>query len=196
MSRRATHRRLARDERGNTLVEFAFVLPVLAVTLMGFFDLGYRSYVFSIVEGALHEASRMATVGNKTGAEIDAFVASRLSEFSRDATIAVAKKSYAEFSDVKLPEKITGDTAPTGQYNPGDCYEDANNNGKYDTDRGAAGLGGSEDVIHYEVTMTYPRLFPMAGLLGWSNTETIKAATVLRNQPYAARTNNMVIRCA
>ena len=95
MRRLSSHRRLARDERGNTLVEFAFVLPVLAVTLMGFFDLGYRSYVFSIVEGALHEASRMATVGNKTGAEIDAFVASRLSDFSRDATITVAKKSYA-----------------------------------------------------------------------------------------------------
>ena len=196
MKRRIPPLPLRRDERGNTLVEFALVLPVLAVTLMGFFDLGYRSYVFSVVEGALHEASRMATVGNKTGAEIDAHVASRLSEFSRDATITVAKKSYGEFSEVALPEKITGDTAPTGQYNAGDCYEDANNNGRYDADRGKDGLGGSEDVIHYEVTMSYPRMFPMTGLLGWSSTETIKAATVLRNQPYAARTNGRVIQCS
>lgn len=196
MIRRPVPRLFRSDERGNTLVEFAFVLPILAVTLMGFFDLGYRSYVGSIVQGALHEAARMATVGNKTGAQIDAHVAARLSEFSRDATISVEKKSYTEFSKVKQPERITSDTEPLGVYNTGDCYEDANNNGVYDADQGTSGLGASEDIVHYEVTMTYPRLFPMAGLLGWSNTETIKSSTVLRNQPYAARSFSTVIRCS
>ena len=67
MSRRlASPRASAATQRGATIVEFALVLPVLCVLLLGMLDLGYRSYVTSIVQGALHEAARMATVGGVT----------------------------------------------------------------------------------------------------------------------------------
>ena len=33
--------------------------------LLGTLDLGYRSYVGSVVQGTLHEAARMATVGGR-----------------------------------------------------------------------------------------------------------------------------------
>lgn len=187
--------RIAADARGSTLVEFGFVIPILAVVLMGFFDLGYRSYVGAMVHGALSEATRMATVGNRTGAQIDALITSRLEPIARDGTLTVSKKSYFEFSDVRVAERITQDTAPVGSYNAGDCFEDANRNNAYDVDRGKTGLGGADDVILYEVTMVYPRLFPMAGLLGWPSDETVRASTLLRNQPFAARTNGVVIVC-
>jgi hypothetical protein len=38
------------------------------------------------------------------------------------------------------------------------------------------------------MTATYPRLFPVAGLLGWPKTQTISATTLLKNQPYATQT--------
>jgi Flp pilus assembly pilin Flp len=193
MSRRF---RLFNDERGVTLVEFAFVAPVLCLTLMGFFDLGYRTYVGSVLQGALHEAARLATVGDKTLPQIDAHVKARLLEFSEDAEINVDAQSYSDFSQVKQPERIAADTPPLGVYNKGDCWEDYKPNGKYDSDRGNRGLGGAEDVIRYEVSIEYPRLTPMPAFLGWSQNDKITGSTVLRNQPFAARPETPLIKCS
>jgi Flp pilus assembly pilin Flp len=187
--------RLGGDRRGVTAVEFGIILAPLCITLLGLTDLGYRSYVASIVQGALHEASRMATVGDKTGAQIDAHVQDRLKEFSKKATVTITKQSYAEYSNVAKAEKITSDTAPVGSYNAGDCFEDANANGKYDTDQGKTGLGGAEDIVNYKIDFTFPRLVPLGKFLGWSDTETISASTVLRNQPYAARSSGTTVLC-
>lgn len=186
---------LARQSKGATIVEFALVLPALCVTLLGFFDLGYHAYVLSIVEGALHEAARSATVGGRTGAQIDALVQSRLQSFSRGATITINKSSYANFSDVGQPEKITSDTAPIGTYNTGDCFEDDNGNGVWDADRGRSGLGGADDIVDYQIVMTYPRLVPIGRFLGWSSTQTITESTVLRNQPYAQQVDPAPVIC-
>lgn len=188
-------RALAGDARGVTIVEFAMVAMPMCVVLMGITDMGYHSYVSSVLQGALHEAARMATVGDKTGAEIDDHVRQRLKEFSKNATVTITKKSYSEFSGVGKPEKITQDTNPIGQYNKGDCFEDANGNGSYDLDRGQSGLGGAEDVVYYDVKMTYPRLTPVMGLLGWGNTDTVESNTVLKNQPYAAQSFNVKVVC-
>lgn len=187
--------KLGRDGRGATLVEFAFVLPILCVLLLGLFDLGYRSYVSSILQGTLHEAARMATVGNVTNEEIDAHVRESLRSFSNNATITTTTQSYYDYTGVGRPERITQDTAPIGVYNEGDCYEDSNGNGQYDLDRGRTGMGNAEDVVRYEVTMTYPHIFPVGSFLGWNDDVTIRMNTMLRNQPFAARINNAVIRC-
>jgi Flp pilus assembly protein TadG len=187
--------RIGRNEKGATLVEFAFILPALCVLLLGIFELGYRSYAASVIQGALHEAARMATVGGVTMNQIDARVRERLSNFSNHGTVTTQTSSYQDFSGVSSPERITSDTAPTGQFNNGDCFEDANGNSTYDLDRGRSGMGNSEDIVRYQVTFTYTRLFPIGSFIGWSNTETITSNTVLRNQPYAARSNPTVVIC-
>jgi Flp pilus assembly pilin Flp len=188
MSRLQTLRRLGRSADGATIIEFAIVLPVLSMLLMGTFDLGYRSYVGSIVQGSLHEASRMATVGNVSTSTIETHVRNRLQEFSDDATISVTTRSYSDFNGVQVPETITTDVAPLGTYNAAtDCFRDTNENGQFDLDRGKGGMGGSEDVVYFEVSMRYPRLFPVGSLLGWSDDVTITQNTLLRNQPFAGR---------
>jgi len=187
MSRHGTLRRLIADARGATLVEFAIVAPVMCGLIVGVFDLGYRTYVTSIVQGSLHEAARMATVGNVSTATIEAHVRSRLREFSSDATIETTTQSYSDFNGVAVPEPITQDTAPTGRYNPGDCFSDINGNGTYDTDRGRGGMGGAEDVVRFQVRMVYPRLFPVASFFGASENVEVVRNTVLRNQPFAGR---------
>jgi len=192
---RSFYRRIFADSRGATIVEFAFVAPILVLTLLGLFDLGYKSYVASNLQGALHEAARLGTVGNKTTAQIDAHIQSRLNQFSRGATITITHKSYLDFSGVTVPETITSDTVPIGTYNVGDCYQDANANGAYDTDRGKSGMGNSEDVLHYTITMSYPRLFPLTKLMGLSATDTIASSTVFRNQPYGSRSTSVTTRC-
>lgn len=188
---------LGGDERGATIVEFAMILPVMCMLLLGVIDLGYRSYVTSIVQGALHEAARMATVGGVQTSVIETHVANRLREFSRNATIRTSTRSYAEFTGVRQPETITNDTAPFGQYNPGDCYQDFNNNGSFDLDRGRTGMGGAEDVVYFEVEMTYPHIVPIGSFLGgaWNDDVVITQNTLLRNQPFAARNTGVTVRC-
>lgn len=184
---RRLFKRLRGDVSGVTIIEFAMILPALCVVVMGIFELGWRQYVSSIVQGTLHEAARMATVGGKSNNDIDTYVKGRLRSFSHAATVTTSTRSYDDFSAVSMPELITSDTAPIGQFNPGDCYEDYNNNNVYDLDRGRSGLGNADDIVRYEVSISYPRMFPIAGFLGWENTDTIVANTVLRNQPYAGR---------
>ncbi len=187
MTMRPLMARLARARDGATIIEFAMILPALCMILLGTFELGYRMYVSSVLQGALHEAARLATVGNVPIADIDSHVKGRLQAFHHQATITTQFNSYTEFSHVAVPETITQDTAPVGQYNVGDCYEDYNNNQRFDLDRGRNNLGQADDIVRYQASISYPRLFPVGGFFGWSDTDTITANTMLRNQPYAGR---------
>ena len=196
MTARFAIRRIGTDQRGATLVEFAMILPALCVLLLGIFELGYRSYVSSVLQGALHEAARMATVGGVSMSTIDTRVRTRLSNFSSTGTVTTSTTSYYDFSGVSMPEKITQDTAPLGTYNTGDCYEDANGNSAYDTDRGRSGMGGADDIVRYQVSISYPRIVPIWRFISsWGTTETVTSNTVLRNQPYAGRSISNVVRC-
>ena len=58
-------------------------------------------------------------------------------------------------------------------------------------------MGGARDAVLYTVTVSYPRAFPVMKLLGFSNTVTARARTVLRNQPYGAQNKTAPIgNCA
>jgi Flp pilus assembly protein TadG len=195
VTRFAILRSLRGDARGATLVEFAMILPALCVLLLAIFELGYRSYAASVLQGALHEAARMATVGGVSQAQIDARVRQRLSNFTNNGTVTITTSSYFDFAGVRMPERITSDTTPIGTYNVGDCYEDTNNNNQFDLDRGRGGLGGADDIVRYEVSFAVPRMFPIDRFLGWSASETISGNTVLRNQPFAGRNTATVERC-
>ena len=52
---------LVRDAEGATIVEFALILPVLMVTLMGLFDLPYNMYTSQMLQGAIQNAARSST---------------------------------------------------------------------------------------------------------------------------------------
>lgn len=193
---------IRRDNRGVSVVEFALLSPVLFLLLFGLVDVGQRIYLTSVAQGTMFRAARKATVGDQTSAQIDTFVRNELKAFSKNATVTITKKSYADFTGVSQLEKITSDTAPIGTYNkgtdaahPGDCYEDTNSDWKRD-EKGIAGLGQSDDAIYYEVQVDYPRVIPLGGMLGFSNNLSVKVNTVLRNQPYGAQVpESPPIRC-
>lgn len=178
--------RLRHCAKGATLMEFGLVAPPLLLTIMGIADLGYQSYLRAVTKGVLDRAARSASVGALSSADIDTYISTQMQGINaKNGTTSVVKKSYYNFSNVGKPEKITSDTAPLGSYNTGDCYEDANGNGSYDTSAGSTGLGSADDIVFYEVTISMPRLFPLANMLGWSSTQSTKASTIIRNQPWA-----------
>jgi Flp pilus assembly protein TadG len=180
-------RTLAGDRRGAAIVEAAFIAPMLIMILMVFFDFLYNFEAASKLEGTIQQAARMATIGDKTESQVDDFIRNQLTQFNSGATITINKSNYYQFSNVSKSEKLVTDSAPLGVWNTGDCYEDLNNNGKWDTVAGRSGLGGSDDILFYRVQMSYPRVVPLYGFLGWSNTQTLSANTIMRNQPYAVQ---------
>ena len=179
--------RLRADERGANIVEFGFVAGPLIMVLLVIINFGYRLYLEVVVEGTINKASRRATIGGVSTTAIDDYVKSQLVAFSRNATVTITKKSYYDFSHVNKPEKLTTDLNGNGRLDSGDCFEDANNNGTLDTDAGTTGLGNSDDIVYYQVSVVFPRLVPLGGFLGFASTETVTANTVLRNQPYGAQ---------
>ena len=200
MTPRLAIRRIGTDERGITLVEFGLVAPVMLLMMMGFFDLAHQAYASSILQGAMQEAARDSTLESGStataSAAIDAFVEERVRDVTgNDATFSSNRLSYYDFGSVGDPENFV-DAAPfNGTYDPGECFEDVNGNGTWDSDLGKSGQGGAQDAVLYRMTVTYPRLFPMAGLLGWSKEQVISATTVLRNQPYGAQTKPVFAIC-
>lgn len=180
--------RLTRDARGVTAIEFAIVAPVMMILLMGISDLAYQVYAQSILNGAMQKAARDSAIqgGGDNTATIDAKVTAMVKNIAANATITFSRKNYDSFSVIK-PEPFV-DSNGNGVRNPGECFTDINGNGSWDADPGVAGQGGANDVTVYTATVTYPHLFPVTGLFGWPSTQTITAATLLKNQPYATQT--------
>ncbi len=180
-------RRLRRDDHGATLVEMAFVTPLLMMVLLGLTDFGYHSYLGAVVEGTVQKAARRATVGNQTAAQIDDYVRSQLTQFSKNATVTITKTNYYQFSGIGKSEKLTLDANSNGTWESGDCYQDLNSNGTWEAVAGRDGLGGSDDIVYYKVTVDFPRLLPLGNIMGWSSFSKVAATTVMRNQPYGAQ---------
>lgn len=179
-------RRLRGDSKGVTLVEFAFVGPVLILMIMGLFDIAHTQYTSSVLHGAMQKAGRDLTLESALSrqSQIDARVIEQVrSVMPNGATVTLEKFSHFDFSDVNQPEEFT-DQNGENQCNNSEPYVDTNDNARWDADRGKGGIGGARDVVLYEATVTYPRMFPMFGLAGLPTNVSIKAATILRNQPF------------
>lgn len=181
-------RTIQRDDVGAALVEFALVAPVLILLIMGMLDIGHRIYATAILQGSVQKASRDASLDNgaANASAIDERVKSLMLPVIQEEPISTfdfKRQNYSDFSDVAKPEEFT-DTNNDGDCNNGEPYDDVNGNDSWDADRGAAGQGNAKDAVLYTVKVTYPRLFPMAELIGLPQDEVIEASTVVRNQPF------------
>lgn len=176
-------RALLRDQRGSAAVEFAVVAPVMLMTLYGMFDMGHTQYTRALLEGAIEKASRAATIEGVKTTSIDARVSSVVTQIAPGAILTFKRTTYTDFSDIARPEDFD-DINKDGTCNDDEPYEDANGNGSYDLDRGKSGNGGARDAILYQVTVQYKRILPIGRLIGQSDTATMNATSVLRNQPF------------
>jgi len=185
-------RRLLRDRRGGPTAEFALTLPAVLLLVLGFGDLAYQAYLESVLTGAVQKAGRDSTIqGAATqSSQIDQNVINIVKSAAPQATFVSSRENYDNYSEIG-PEPFT-DTNHNGIRDKGECYSDVNGNGQWDSDPGVAGQGGANDVTYYKMQVTFPRLFPFAWLIGWSQKVTISASTILKNQPYATQTVNTV----
>lgn len=186
--------RLRHCPRGAAAVEFALVVTPLVMLLLGSFDLAYQAYLRAVVQGALNDISRTASLeapefNCETGTlsdKVQCAIKRRSDIVARDATYEVEIRNYYDFSGVGRSEKLVTDYNRNGAYDAGDCFVDLNENGRFDADADAGrdGVGGADDVAFYKVTVRMPRLFPVHEILPVSPTYSITGETALRNQPY------------
>ena len=185
-------RRLLRDRSGVTIIEFAFVAPVMIVLLSGLLEFGYVAFARSTLESAILDASRSARVAECPGeaAElIEAEVVRRMDAvISHDGEPPVLTvRSYgAEFGNVGNPEPFN-DLDASGSFDPGEPYTDINGNAQWDEDMGKSGdYGGFGDVVEFTATFNVASLLPFiaARLNDNEGFYPITAETVVRNEPF------------
>ncbi len=196
-------RALAAETRGVTVVEFAFVAPVLVLLLVGGFDLAHQSYVRAVLQGALNDAARRAAVedpqfiaaGDTLEERVEALIDRQVRPVAPSGTITIVPHNFYDFTGIGNPEKLMTDVDEDGQYDEtdGDCFADLDEDGEYDTDTGRDGIGGANDVVFYEATLTMPRLVPLHGFLPVSATYNLGADAAIRNQPYETQRTPPVV---
>ncbi|QFT77946.1 TadE/TadG family type IV pilus assembly protein [Erythrobacter sp. THAF29] len=181
-----TIRSFARDTEGAALTEFGMVAPILCLLVMGIFDLAHTQYTSVLVNGAMQDAGRNLTLesAGSQQSSIDQKVIDQVQNVvPANATVTLEKLSHFDFSDIGEAEEFDDENGDT-ICNNNEVFVDANGNGTWDANRGSTGIGGARDAVLYTAVVTYPRLFPMYGLAGMDQNVTVRAATVLRNQPY------------
>jgi len=190
--RRRLLRRVIGDNRAVTVIEFAIVAPVMLMLIMGLGELLYTIYAQSVLNGAVQKAARDAAIqgGGDVVASLDARVMDQVWAMAPTATYRSTRHSYHNFGSVR-PERFN-DSNGNGRYDPGECFDDVNNNGVWDADPGIANQGGASDVTRYRIQVSYPRPFPMAQLLGWDRNATMTSETLLKNQPYGTQAAQVV----
>jgi Flp pilus assembly pilin Flp len=185
-SPRSIHR-LTRDVGGTAAIEFAFILPLLLVAVIGCLEIAILLFLTASIETAVGQASRFgSTGGNGSGISREERVFRMISEHTY-GLIDVSKMTldtlvYPDFADIGQPEPYT-DANDNGLYDAGERYIDVNGNEQWDVDMGRAGLGGPSDVVVYRVRYTWGLLTPFVQrLMGAEITQTASAA--MRNEPF------------
>lgn len=196
---RALWARCLSNQAGVAAVELALVITPFSILVLISFDLGYQAYLRSVVQGALNDVARSASMEapdlDCTDAtlvgQVQCAMKRRSEIIAKDATYNVTVTNYFDFNGVNRSEKLVTDHNNNGRYDTGDCFVDLNTNNEYDSDSdpdaeiGREGVGGADDVSYYEVEVSMPRIFPVPQFLPVSPQYQIRGQTAVRNQPYA-----------
>ena len=192
------------NEDGVSILEFALIAPVVMAMMLGTLDIGHSLFVRATVDGAVQDAARSSSLEGATSLTqqdlIDERVESTIRELAPDATVKVSRRYYKTFSTAALAraEEVIEQSPGNLKCDRGESFMDANRNGVWDADGGSDGQGGAKDIVIITFKVSYPRLFPMAALLGWSTNVEMQSDSILANQPYGDQTgfgNPVQVNC-
>lgn len=183
-------KRLRACRRGVTAIEFAVVAPAVFLTVAGIIELAMIMFVSTLSEGGLREASRFSITGfippGMTREE-------RILEILEEHTIGlvdmnqatVVYKVYPSFDDIGKPEPFTDSAPANGTYDAGEAFQDINGNGQWDSDMGAAGLGGPGDIVLYTIEYDWDLMTPLVSpFVGTNGKLSMKSSVAVKNEPF------------
>jgi Flp pilus assembly pilin Flp len=182
------------NEDGVSILEFALIAPLVMAMMLGALDIGYSLFVHATLDGAVQDAARRSSLEGATSLTqqdlIDEGVASIVREIAPDATFKVSRRYYKTFSTAALAraEEVIEQSPGNLKCDRGESFMDENGNGVWDADGGSEGQGGARDIVIITFKISYPRLFPLAAMLGWPENVEMESDSILANQPYGDQT--------
>lgn len=182
-------RTLGKNDKGSTIIEFAFIAPLLAMFLVAFIEFGMIMFSSILMESGLRDASRFGITGRViTGAtrleSIVQIIADRTIGLIDMTAVQIDVLVYPNFANVGAGEDFVDGNA-NATYDVGETYTDSNGNGTWDSDIGVAGAGGTGDVVLYRISYDWPLLTPFASrFIGSGATFPLKASIAVRNEPW------------
>jgi len=160
------------DEKGAAAVEFAILLPFLAVLVFGIIEFGLLLYNQQVITNASREGARAAIVGHCPGAEgiirkNDAQISQIVTDYCIDPDDTTQTRLIT-FNTTNNPPSTT--VIPS----PSDCTPGHEILGVW---TGGSGLTIGDDVT---VTVTYNYTFLIPSFLGFGPTKLLSAKTVMK----------------
>ena len=183
-------RNLRQNQVGAFVVEYALLAPLFLTLTLGSLEVGRILMVYSTLEGAITESTRISITGNIPDgySTVDAYIKDHvkdsLSDVGIDAGVTISMKVYDSFSDIGEQEPFTDENGDL-VCNEGEFYTDVNANGAWDADMGANGAGGEENIMVMEIAVELP--YMMHGFIeAFSQAPNINlsTSTAVRNEPY------------
>lgn len=192
---RARLGRLRRDRHGVAAIEFAMISPVLLVLTFGSIEIAHMLNVQVTLDGAVAEAARQAAVRlNDSEDDRDAVMRRYITHYmsahpmAAGGQVTISTTVYRTFGS-SYPEGYT-DSNENGRYDgpspgvAGEPFQDRNRNGVRDLAVPVTGkLGGPGDVVSYTAEYPSALYFDFFTVITGSTGFTLKATTVLRNEP-------------
>jgi Flp pilus assembly protein TadG len=187
--------RFRKDQSGTSVMEFGLIAPVAVLMMLGTMDIGHTYYVRAVLDGSMQEMARDSSLEGATTTIQETVIDRKVRESIRavmpSATVTPSRRFYKTFSDAAAAqaEEIIEDDGD-GICNNGEGFIDENNNDTWDEDGGDSGQGNAQDIVIIRVNVRFPRLFPMASMIGLPEQVNIDSNSILSNQPFGAQTIN------
>jgi hypothetical protein len=178
--------------RGATAIEFALAAPVFVLIAVGLMELSMVLFVNTLLEGGLRDAARFGVTG---GVPAGTTRADRILAIIDDRTIglvdreeaSITTRVYPSFDSVGKPEPFVDEPPFNGTYDAGEAWTDINANGQWDSDMGAAGLGGPGDIVLYTIDYDWQLMTGhLFDFLGIGGAVPLRASLIARNEPYGS----------
>lgn len=174
------------DMRGAAMMEFALVLPLMLLLILGGMEIGHTMYVQSILVGKLQRAARDMSLEGATNdttiAAIKAEVTKGVQQVMAGADVTYDVRSFHDYKNAANRPEEFGDADHDGACNHGEIFVDSNGNGQWDADGSREGRGGAKDVLMMTATVSYARL-GLGNFFAADPNVRLVATTLLRNQP-------------
>jgi Flp pilus assembly pilin Flp len=188
--------KLQRNDEGVSVIEFGLIAPLTMIMMLGTIDLGHSFFVKATLDGAIQNVARFSSLETAATPQTQAVVDHRLRDtvliVAPTAEVTATRRFYKTFAaaEAAAPETIIEARGTANrQCDPGEKFRDSNRNGVWDADGGSNGSGGAKDIVLLKFKVSYPRLFPMANMMGWPKNIELESTTILANQPYGEQSD-------
>lgn len=178
---------LWRARGGNAAVEFALILPVFLLVLVGAIEFAISMFVGGMLESAVLTSARYGMTGAVSGGvsreqAIRNRITARTLGFVDGNATDIQTYVFPSFSAIVAPEPFI-DLNGNHHYDPGEPFSDLNHDGAWTAGGGKAGVGEACEVVLYVVSY---QMRSVTGLLQpFISRIRHYASVAVRNEPYA-----------